>query len=149
VLYVTLSPKGQETEMMGCFFFAGQVLGWLPPLIFTIMNENGVNMRWGFGMVSFFCAFAVLCTLPMGSYRHATELVARESEAKFLSVLKAASQHDNYSTGFIGVGNREGSAAKTETVTDGNGTEFEATPKVDEDKVNDIESPSERSNGSS
>jgi len=99
VLLVTLSPKGQETEMMGLFFFMGQILGWLPPLIFTIANENGANMRWGFGIVAFFCFFAVLCTLPMGNYEHAVELVARESEAKLNSVLEAASHHENYVKG--------------------------------------------------
>jgi hypothetical protein len=146
---VTLSPKGQETEIMGCFFFIGQVLGWLPPLIFTIMNENGVNMRWGFGVISFFCAFAVLCTLPMGSYRHATELVARESEAKFQSVLEAASQHDNYSKGFIGSGRRAGSSSKPGIAVDNNSTKLDCESAVGIDEENEgkkLEAPNNESN---
>eukprot|EP00957_Ditylum_brightwellii_P127564 9728083-Ditylum_brightwellii.AAC.1 len=41
VLQCTLIPKGQETEMMGVFAFFAQLLGWLPPLIFSIMNSRG------------------------------------------------------------------------------------------------------------
>ena len=96
VLLVTLSPKGQETEMMGMFFFMGQILGWLPPLVFTVMNENSVDMCWGLGLLSCFCFLAVICTLPMGSYEEAVDLVARESEAKLNSILEAASRRENY-----------------------------------------------------
>jgi MFS family permease len=143
VLFVTLSPKGQEAEIMGCFFFIGQVLGWLPPLLFTVMNEHGVNMRWGFGVISFFCAFAVLCTLPMGSYRHATELVARESEAKFQSVLAAASQHNNYSSGVMGSGRRAGSVTKPVTTADDNGAkvERELAMGMDPEDKKDLRAP--------
>jgi len=97
VLFVTLIPKGQETEMMGLFFFVGQILGWLPTLIFTIMNERGVNMKWGISIIAFFSFFSVLCTFFMGSYQEATELVARDSADKLKLVLDAASDQRNYS----------------------------------------------------
>jgi UMF1 family MFS transporter len=89
VLLVSLIPKGQETEMMGLFTFMGQILGWLPPLIFTIMNENGVDQRWGLGLIPMFCMLAFLCTLPMGSYKDAVERVTKDSEAKLDEVLEA------------------------------------------------------------
>jgi Vacuole effluxer Atg22 like len=89
VLYCTLIPKGQETEFMGLFVFAGQLLGWLPALLFTIMNENSVDIRWGMGLVSAFCIAALLCTLPMGSYHQAAALVSRDSKHKLASVIAA------------------------------------------------------------
>lgn len=89
VLLVSLIPKGQETEMMGLFTFAGQILGWLPPLIFTIMNENEVDQRWGLGLIPVFCTLAFLCTLPMGSYKDAVERVSKDSEGKLEEVLEA------------------------------------------------------------
>jgi UMF1 family MFS transporter len=89
VLLVSLIPKGQETEMMGLFTFAGQILGWLPPLIFTIMNENGVDQRWGLGLIPMFCMLAFICTLPMGSYKDAVERVTKDSETKLDEVLEA------------------------------------------------------------
>jgi UMF1 family MFS transporter len=88
VLLVSLIPKGQETEMMGLFTFMGQILGWLPPLLFTILNENGIDQRWGLALIPMFCSLALLCTLPMGSYQDAIDLVARDSEAKLEEVIE-------------------------------------------------------------
>jgi Vacuole effluxer Atg22 like len=103
VLYCTLIPKGQETEFMGLFVFAGQLLGWLPALLFTIMNEKSVDIRWGMGLVSAFCIAAVLCTLPMGSYNQAVAVVAKDSKEKLASVIaattnksKCAEDHTHY-----------------------------------------------------
>jgi Vacuole effluxer Atg22 like len=95
VLFCTLIPKGQETEMMGLFTFTGQILGWLPPLIVTILNENGVELRYGLLVIVFFCMFAVVCTLPMGSYKDAAERVALDSEEKYQSVLAATKAISN------------------------------------------------------
>jgi MFS-type transporter involved in bile tolerance (Atg22 family) len=89
VLLVSLIPKGQETEMMGLFTFVGQILGWLPPLIFTIMNEKEIDQRWGLGLVPMFCTLALLCTVPMGSYEDAIERVSKDSEAKLEEVIEA------------------------------------------------------------
>ena len=46
-MYSSLMPKGQETELAGFYLYCNQVLAWLPPLVFTIMNENGFSLSWG------------------------------------------------------------------------------------------------------
>lgn len=47
-LIFTLSvPKGQESELSGFYTYCRSILLWLPPLIFTVMNESGLHMRWG------------------------------------------------------------------------------------------------------
>jgi len=89
VLMCCLIPKGQETEMMGLFVFTGQVLGWLPPLIFTIMNQNGVDMRWSLSIVSYFCLLAIICTFNMGSFKAASDQVMSDSLAKLEEVVEA------------------------------------------------------------
>jgi hypothetical protein len=94
-LFVTLIPKGQETEMMGIFLFTGQILGWLPPLIATLMIEAGINPRWSFCQVMGFCFAAVILTLPMGSYMEAIELASSESEQKLAEVYKATVEQDD------------------------------------------------------
>jgi MFS-type transporter involved in bile tolerance (Atg22 family) len=71
VLFCTLIPKGQETEMMGLFTFCSQIIGWLPPLIFTILNQRGIDMRWGLSFIVLFIFIALACTLGMGSYEQA------------------------------------------------------------------------------
>jgi len=45
MVYVAIMPKGQEAEMMGLFHFFGRGFMWLPPLVFTILNEAGVQMN--------------------------------------------------------------------------------------------------------
>lgn len=72
-LFMTISPSGQETEMMGTYIFAGQVLAWLPPLLFTILNESGIVMTVGLGSldVFFIVGFIFLCLI--GDYQEASE----------------------------------------------------------------------------
>ena len=33
--------------MAGFFLYCTQICAWLPPLIFTVMNENGISLQWG------------------------------------------------------------------------------------------------------
>ena len=93
VLFCTLIPKGQETEMMGLFVFVGQILGWLPSLLFTIINEKGIELQYGLGLVGGFCVLAVVCTLPMGSYEDACLQAAQASENKLHAVVEATAHH--------------------------------------------------------
>ncbi|KAG7353650.1 vacuole effluxer Atg22 like protein [Nitzschia inconspicua] len=64
-LYVTIIPRGQEAELMGTYICACQFLSWLPPMIFSVMNEMGFSMRIGifsltvYFTVSFFILFFV------------------------------------------------------------------------------------------
>ena len=93
VLFCTLIPKGQETEMMGLFVFVGQIFGWLPSLLFTIINEKGIEQQWGLGLVGAFCIAAVVCTLPMGGYDDACAQAALNSQNKLRAVAQATAQH--------------------------------------------------------
>jgi len=73
----TLIPDGQDTELMGVFLFAGQVLTWLPPLIFTMLNESGVNPRVGIGIQSVFFLLAILSLHGVGNYEKAVATAGR------------------------------------------------------------------------
>jgi len=47
-LVFTLSvPRGQESELSGFYTYCRSIITWLPPLIFTVMNESGLHMKWG------------------------------------------------------------------------------------------------------
>jgi MFS-type transporter involved in bile tolerance (Atg22 family) len=80
VLFCTLIPKKQEFEIMGLFVTYGLILSWLPPLIFTAMNERGIDMRWGLSIIAFFSALAFVCTLPIGKYALAVAQVNRQRQ---------------------------------------------------------------------
>lgn len=79
-LAVALIPKGQETEIMGLISFFGQIVGWLPVFVFTVMNENGVSMRWGLASLSFFLVVSFFFTLFCGKFEDAVALVEHTSD---------------------------------------------------------------------
>mmetsp|Transcript_20010 Transcript_20010/g.57935 ORF Transcript_20010/g.57935 Transcript_20010/m.57935 type:complete len:539 (-) Transcript_20010:529-2145(-) len=80
VMQCTLIPKGQNNEIMGFFSFCAQILGWLPALLFSIMVEKGVSMRWGMSLVAVFLLLAIFFTYFIGNYDAAVAQVAREDE---------------------------------------------------------------------
>jgi MFS transporter, UMF1 family len=85
VLYCTIIPKGQEAELMGVYICACQILSWLPPLVFTIMNEAGISMRVGLLTLNayFFASFVIL--FFVGDYQAAMEHVHALNVARQLS----------------------------------------------------------------
>lgn len=52
MVLVLLIPPGQNSELMGMFVFFRLVIGWLPPLVFTILNEKGVSLRIAIGSLA-------------------------------------------------------------------------------------------------
>ena len=75
VLYCTLTPRGQEMEFMGHFAFFGNVLSWLPPLIFTLLNQGNVSMRWGITVITWFLWIALGFVMLVGDYQKAVQQV--------------------------------------------------------------------------
>jgi UMF1 family MFS transporter len=71
-------PKGQDAEMMGFYLFSIQILAWLPTLIFTAMNEAGINQRIGLTMLIAFFLCGIFCLSMMGSYDEAVLLAMEE-----------------------------------------------------------------------
>jgi MFS-type transporter involved in bile tolerance (Atg22 family) len=67
----SIIPKNQEAELMALFLFAGQCLNWLPPLIYTSMNEANISPRIGIAMLNIFFALGIICYILMGSYDQA------------------------------------------------------------------------------
>lgn len=53
-------PKGQEAELAGFFVYCTQILGWLPPLIFSFMVEANVSQTHGVIAVCLFFVVAVV-----------------------------------------------------------------------------------------
>jgi len=80
VLYCTLIPRKQEMEFMGLFAFCGNILSWLPPLVFTSLNERGVSMQWGLAVIPFFLSCSLFWTLVIGNYDVAVSQVAGEGQ---------------------------------------------------------------------
>ena len=55
-LYCTIIPRGQESELMGIYIFSGSVMAWLPPFVFSFLNEIGASMAIGLASLNVFFA---------------------------------------------------------------------------------------------
>ena len=72
-LYCTIIPRGSESEMMGLYLFSGSVLSFLPPFIFTCLNEIGMSMDIGLASLNLFFAGGLIFFLIIGDYEKAVD----------------------------------------------------------------------------
>lgn len=63
-----LVPRGIEAEMSGLYVFSGQISMWIPPLLFTMMNENGIDIRIGLASFGGYFLISLISLFMMGSY---------------------------------------------------------------------------------
>jgi MFS transporter, UMF1 family len=68
LLVAAIVPEGQDAELMGFFIFAEHSLSWLPPLIFTGLNELGVSERVGVSIINIFLLLGVVAYFKIGNY---------------------------------------------------------------------------------
>jgi len=61
LIFSMIIPQGQEAELAGFFLYCTQIIGWLPPLVFTLMNERGVPLKWGGIHLNSYLFIAFLC----------------------------------------------------------------------------------------
>merc|ERR1712151_230061 len=61
-------PKGQEAELTGFYVYCTQILVWLPPLIFTTINEAGVHIKYALMSLVIILAIALICIQAMDSW---------------------------------------------------------------------------------
>ena len=78
LLFGMILPSGQNAEFSGTYVFFGMCLTWLPPLVFTFLNEADVSLRWGMASLNIFFALGLLVYyFGVGNYASAVA-VARE-----------------------------------------------------------------------
>jgi MFS-type transporter involved in bile tolerance (Atg22 family) len=54
VLCLCLPNTEQNAELSGVYVFSRQILSWLPPLVFTVLNEKGVSLRIGIATLNIY-----------------------------------------------------------------------------------------------
>lgn len=67
--FVSLVPVGRDVELWGWNMFASVALQWVPPVIFTALNESLGNMRLGFLSLILFhiVGLGITSTIPVGN----------------------------------------------------------------------------------
>lgn len=90
-LFSSLMPKGQEAELAGFYLYCTQVLGWLPPLVFTLFNENpDIDISWGGVQLNIWIFIALIFYMCMPSWITCCEIT--EAENKILSAEEESAQ---------------------------------------------------------
>eukprot|EP00536_Pseudo-nitzschia_multiseries_P010942 jgi/Psemu1/326233/estExt_fgenesh1_pg.C_3520006 len=80
-IFVTLSPKGKgAAEMMGLYLFSCQVLSFIPPLIFTVLNEIGLPMWIGISSLALYTLLGLIGLVCMGDYEAARILAMSDTD---------------------------------------------------------------------
>jgi len=98
-LYCSIIPRGQDGELMGLYIFACQIFSWLPPFVFSAMNEAGFSLRAGlFSLTGYFCLSLIVLHTLVGDYgdavEHANTFVATEVDAVNLAPPEKATEDD-------------------------------------------------------
>ena len=61
-------PNGQEAEFAGFFVYCSQILVWLPPMLFTISMESGLEQKYGLMITASFLLIATGILMCTGSW---------------------------------------------------------------------------------
>ena len=72
-VYITLIPAGQEAEYMGIYILFSGGFVWLPPLLFTILNEVGIRMNYIIMIASLLFVLTLGLLFLVGDYQKAAE----------------------------------------------------------------------------
>lgn len=92
-LFSALMPKGQEAELAGFFLYCTQILGWLPPLVFTLFNENpDISISWGGVQLNIWLFLALVCYMMMPSWSRCKEIT--EDDNKILKSIQLGTMHE-------------------------------------------------------
>lgn len=73
LFFSMIIPKGQEAELAGFFVYCTQIIGWLPPLIFTALVESNVDQGVGLISVSSFAIISALILCMASSWPEIVE----------------------------------------------------------------------------
>lgn len=79
-IYALLMPKGQESELAGFYLYCTQILVWLPPLVFTIMNENDIHLKYGGLHLNIYLFLALICYQMMPSWQECVDISNEENK---------------------------------------------------------------------
>lgn len=72
-MFISIMPKDSRAEFMGIYMLAVSILAWLPPLLFSMLNEAGLSMAWGLASLNIFFLISVFCLSLVGDYQKAVE----------------------------------------------------------------------------
>lgn len=80
LIFSMILPRGQEAELTGYFVYCTQILVWLPPLVFTTINEVGIHMKYALMSLVIFFAIALALLMCMDPWDTVLETVTAANQ---------------------------------------------------------------------
>ena len=71
---------------MGIYIFSGSVLAWLPPFLFSFLNEIGASMSIGLASLNIFFAGGFVLLLMIGNYDDAVQLSQNNEDVAWVPI---------------------------------------------------------------
>lgn len=91
LIFSVAMPKGQEAELAGFFLYCTQIFSWVPPLIFTVLNENDISLNLAGMHLNIYIAIALFGYCSMAPWEECIEASKTnkmlEEEAKAKEIL--------------------------------------------------------------
>lgn len=97
-------PQGLEAELAGFFVYCTQILGWLPPLLFTLLVENSVHQKYG---VMITCSFFLIAVVLLRFAAPWDEIVAEAQKQHTFDVLHQEENGLPYHNGDVALQDKE------------------------------------------
>ena len=82
LFFSMIVPHGLEAELSGFYVYCTQIIGWLPPLVFSILVEANVDQGYGVIAISGFALIAVALLSMAASW---PEILADTEEEKSIN----------------------------------------------------------------
>ncbi len=79
-IYSSMLPKGQEAEFAGLYLYCMQILAWFPPIVFTIINERGINLSWGGVQLNIYLILALVAYYMMPSWNECIRITRSDNK---------------------------------------------------------------------
>ena len=101
-IFSSIVPGGSEAEYLGLLFFAGTVLAWIPPLVYSLMDGSSASIQLVFAVSILLCMWLALIVLCAFDLEKARADVARFATRRTFAAEANARVSPNNTAGEVG-----------------------------------------------
>ena len=80
LLFALVLPSGNESEFAGFNQYVSKIVAWLPPLVFGLMFDNGINMSYAGMHLNVYLLLAGVCYWMMDDWQECLENAKRPNK---------------------------------------------------------------------
>ena len=74
-------PAGQEAELAGFYLYCTQILSWLPPVVFAVINERpDISISWGGIQLNLYLLVSLIFFHLMPSWEECLDITSQDNK---------------------------------------------------------------------